>query len=313
MFHTKSFAANVLLYQETAPTPAGAVRVSSRRYRAAMRARKQRCTRSIPRHSRISPRQGKRAVPADRRPDYDQLTVHLTGDRLRPCVHRPPASVEPRRDHVPAAERGTLAVPHPFVQRQCVQQKDGQRAATTSSSAAIAGRSDSRASQSPRGAEGGRAGRPCDRVRAATTAHTRCRPARIHGRSRYCCASSDRVQLRRARRPTAPRRLPPRVGARSTASRAGRSGTRAAARRRARRRRPARAQARVALLEVLVDHRRLGEDERVLLQDRHASEGVLLVDPRRTVVEVDLDRLDSMPFSASAIRSRAQYGQRSAS
>jgi len=53
---------------------------------------------------------------------------------------------------------------------------------------------------------------------------------------------------------------------------------------------------RIAVVEVLVDHRGLGEHERVLLEDRHAAERVLLVDPRRPVVEVDLYRfvLDSL-------------------
>jgi hypothetical protein len=47
----------------------------------------------------------------------------------------------------------------------------------------------------------------------------------------------------------------------------------------------------IALVEVLVDHRGLREHEGVLFQDGHASERVLLVDPFRAIVEVDLDRL----------------------
>src|SRR5262249_25727360 len=47
----------------------------------------------------------------------------------------------------------------------------------------------------------------------------------------------------------------------------------------------------IALLEVLVDHGRLRQDEGVLFENRHTSERVLLVDPRRPVVQVDLDRL----------------------
>ena len=47
----------------------------------------------------------------------------------------------------------------------------------------------------------------------------------------------------------------------------------------------------VALLEVLHDHRRLGQDEGVLLDHRHLAERVLLVQPRGPVAEVDLDGL----------------------
>src|SRR5207302_11222327 len=48
----------------------------------------------------------------------------------------------------------------------------------------------------------------------------------------------------------------------------------------------------VALLEVLHDHRGLRQEPRVLLHDRDAPRAVLLVDPRRAVREVDLDRLE---------------------
>src|SRR5581483_358287 len=49
---------------------------------------------------------------------------------------------------------------------------------------------------------------------------------------------------------------------------------------------------RIALLQVLEDHGRLGQEPDVLLEHRHASGLVLLVDPRGTVGEVDLRRLE---------------------
>ena len=58
----------------------------------------------------------------------------------------------------------------------------------------------------------------------------------------------------------------------------------------ARIRRPQR-RLRVTLLQVLVDHGRLGEHEGVLLEDGHLAQRVLLVDPRGAVVEVDLHGL----------------------
>src|SRR4029450_4965274 len=54
---------------------------------------------------------------------------------------------------------------------------------------------------------------------------------------------------------------------------------------------------RVALLEVLHDHLGLRQDEPlVLLVDGHLAQRVLLVDQRRPVVEVDLDRLVRDPL-----------------
>ncbi len=47
----------------------------------------------------------------------------------------------------------------------------------------------------------------------------------------------------------------------------------------------------MALLEVLHDHARLGQDEAVVLQDRDLSDRVLLVEPVGAVLEVDLDCL----------------------
>ena len=48
---------------------------------------------------------------------------------------------------------------------------------------------------------------------------------------------------------------------------------------------------RIALLEVLVDDHRLGQDELVLFEHRHLAQRVLLVDPRGPVAQVDHDRL----------------------
>ena len=47
----------------------------------------------------------------------------------------------------------------------------------------------------------------------------------------------------------------------------------------------------ITVVEVLVDHGRLGKDEGVLFQNRNPSERVLLVDPCRAVVQINLDRL----------------------
>ena len=69
----------------------------------------------------------------------------------------------------------------------------------------------------------------------------------------------------------------------------------------------------VPLLEVLVDHGRLRQHPAVLLEHRNPPDRVQLVEPGRAVLEVDHDRLVREPFSASAMRTRAQYGQRGAS
>ena len=47
----------------------------------------------------------------------------------------------------------------------------------------------------------------------------------------------------------------------------------------------------VPLLEELVDHGRLGQGPAVLLQDRHTTRGIQLVQPGRPILQIDHDRI----------------------
>ena len=91
-----------------------------------------------------------RAVPTHRRTRDGKLAVDLAGDRLGPRVHRAPAPVQMWRDHLVVTERSALRLPHLLVEWKRMQEEDLHSVATTSSSAAIAGRSESRSSQPAR-------------------------------------------------------------------------------------------------------------------------------------------------------------------
>ena len=91
-----------------------------------------------------------RRVPAHRRADRDEPAGHRLEHSQRPVVEARAEPVERRRRGLVISERLDLGRPHPAVERQRVQEDDVHldNAATTPSSAAIAGRSVSSPSRS---------------------------------------------------------------------------------------------------------------------------------------------------------------------
>ena len=66
-------------------------------------------------------RQCEGAITAHRRSDDCEVAVCLAGDGIGPLVHRLPAAVQPRCNHLVPRQRRTLRLPHLFVERERVQ------------------------------------------------------------------------------------------------------------------------------------------------------------------------------------------------
>ena len=234
-----------------------------------------------------------------------------SGGRDAPRARRRPSRPSCGRGRRAAAQPPPAA-PHPLVEREGVQEDDGHSAATSSRSAATDGRS--AGALDPIGERRPRLERDPEQVARAQEPGQE-RDVGEPERAPAQPGDAARAARRGSRAPprSAPARPPRRAGARSTASRSRRSGRRAAAP--AARSPGSSGQQRrlgIALVQVLGDHGRLGQDPTVLLEHRHLAGRVHLVQPGGPVAQVDLDRLVRDPLlgeddpGAGAVRAAAR-------
>ena len=193
---------------------------------------------------------------------------------IGPVVHRAAEAVEPRRRRVRA--------PHPLVEREGVQEDDGHSAATSCCSAATDGRSQARSTQSARAGQGSseipsRSRARSSQGRNAMSARPNARPL-SQGTPREHRVEEGELLLEPLPRPllAAPERV---VRLREVVEAEDEQPPRGAL---AGIVRPERRLG-VALVQVLGDHGRLGQDPAVLLEHRHLARRVHLVEPRGTV------------------------------